>query len=220
MNAEDVVRSAMARCGEFGVTHEPVRAVCYRRIGLRQQQIFSKAAEVDAEFFGACLQAGLDPNGAVDLRDAVPPSVYAVERVERVTVDDPGTSAWTPGTRIHLVPVNDADDAAFPPRMTLRDGVLRQVGADLSNVVSVEVHYARLSAPLGATDGETDIELPEPWAELLVLHLSIDLIRKALDLDAAARTAAIDLLAAEEAELAADFTAHVTAYSTRTRRHG
>lgn len=218
MTVEDVVQAALARAMEFSDSVPSTRSVMYRRVGVRQQQIVAKAAAQNAEYFGVCAVGDLVA-GAVDLRAMTPPSVARAERIDKVEIENAGTSVYAAGTEIHVVALLDPA-AALAPRATLRNGVLRQVGSDLAGVVSAKVHYAYQPAAVLPTDEARSVEIPEPYSELLVLDLAKELLKKTLELETATKAAALEVLGAEEAEMLADFSAHVGGYAPLTTRFG
>lgn len=208
LTVEDVVVQALARASEVAeIGPQPMaRTVMYRRVGVAQQRLFLLAARANLEYFGVCATAVLDASGQADLADIATP-VPTPELIQRIAIDDPGTSAYAAGTQVHLVSVADPD-VANAPRMTLRDHVLRAVGDDLAQVTSVVVYYSRLPAAFGAGDGPKVVEVPEPFDELLVLDLTRWLLARS-PLTNPARDTALASVEAEAAQLLDDFLAHV-----------
>jgi hypothetical protein len=217
ITCEEIAIEALARAAEFGAEVPATRSLMYRRIGVRQAALFAEAGRVNQDYYGVCAIATLD-NGAADLADIADP-IPPLEAVTRVEVFDAGTSGIAAGTEINLVTLND-QDAATAPRMTLRNNVLRAVGADLDDVVSVEVYYSRSAKRLGATDANTNVELQAPWDELLVVDLTRYLLRKAISIKPDVRAAALELLDGEEAEMMAGFIRHVAEYAPYQTRFG
>jgi len=182
----------------------------YRRLSVRQQQLFARAAAINPEYYGVCAVAPLS-NGAVDLKDLGDP-VYRADSLSRIEIADKGTSGYANGDEVHVVALTDPD-AALPPRVTVRNGVVAQVGTDLNGVVSLRVFYSRLPLSIGPNDGSKELELLDPFQELLVVDLARYLVEHTLGLDATLRGQALPLLEAEEKDLLALFDAHVKAYT-------
>ncbi len=184
----------------------------WRRLQVRQAQLFSLAGKVNPEYFGARAQANLDANLAADLRDLVGNATLdPASTVQRVQVQDAGVSSLTTGDRIAIVSLDDiaAEEA---PRMTLRDFVLRTVGTDLTGVVSICVAYSRVPNVVAAANGTEILALPDQYHELLVIDLAVDLLKKTIGLGVEQRVAAISVLEQELAPLLADFQSEVAVF--------
>jgi hypothetical protein len=209
LTLEEIAVLAMARASEFTDTYPKARSLMYRRIGLRQQQLFAIATDANQDYYGAAASATLDVNKRADLQDIAAP-VPTPEQIQRIEVyaTDGNPAAPAIGTEIALVPLGDlvAED---PPRATLRDLLFAQVGTDLAHVTDILVYYARVPASYAPTDGAIEVEIPAPYDELLVIDLTLDLIRSSRGLDAAIRTEAIQLLTAEESGLVSGWQTHV-----------
>lgn len=209
MTVEEIAIAALARALEFSNVIPSTRSVMYRRIGIRQQQLFARAAQINPEYFGICATGGLT-DGAADLNDMTPP-VESPETITRIEVDNGGTSPYAPGQEIRIVSSADVM-AELPPRVTVRNRIIRQVGTDLVGVLAIRILYAKLPLAIGPTDGAVVIALPEPHAELLVVDLTKELVFKTLSMGAASRTAALEVLAAEETVLLDAFDRHVAQF--------
>ena len=193
--------AAMARALEFtpGVPSTPT--LMLHRINVRQQQIAVHIANKEPEYLGRQATVALVA-GAYALSGLNP----LHERITRVEVDGVGTSPYTQGDRVSIVPIMDVD-VALAPRMTLRDNVLTQVGTDMALVSTIRIYYSKRFATV---DGLTDVlEYPEQFHELSVVDLSKHLLRKTLGMKADERTAAIALLDEEEKDLLADLDRHL-----------
>lgn len=205
MTAEELTQAALARALEFTDQVPAARSVCYPRLSIRQRQLVAAAAEWNPSYYGRQATLALVA-GAADLTALPEPA----ERIERVTIADPGTAPYAAGREVTIVPVTDAAHH-LAPRALLRDYTLQGVDQDLAHVASVTVYYAR-RAPVLALPDDVPI-LPEPFHELLVLDLAIALARKLFALDPATRTGMIELWQAEEAELLADYEQHVRTFA-------
>ena len=64
---EDLVEQALSRCAEYGGNYPATRSLLYRRLGVRQQELFAAAARANPEYFGATAIGTLDANKAVSL---------------------------------------------------------------------------------------------------------------------------------------------------------
>lgn len=201
MTADEVCEAALARCAEFSDRVPSARSVMYHRINARQQQLFSHIADMEPEYFGVSETLALTA-GSVDLATLDPQA----ERVTHVEIDDIGTSPYTTGTRVNVVPVMDPT-AALAPRCTIRDFVLTGVDTDLALVTSLEIHHSKRAATVD--DGADVIELPAQFTELLVIDLARHQMRKALSLDEKVRTEIQALLTAEESEMMKDLDRHL-----------
>lgn len=209
---EDVRQAALARLGEFTDKFPHGTQVPFRRIGVRQQELFGIAANENPEYAGMCATGDV-VTGAINFSSMVPP-VYTPERVTRIEISElaggyPGALAV--GNEITVVPIADQD--GLVPRATLRNGVLKQVAADLTGVTKVLVYYPYRPAQTAASEtGTRVVEVPDPYSELLVIDVARDYVRKALQLGEA-RGEILTLLADEEEPLLAGWVAHVREYA-------
>lgn len=202
MTGDECFDAAAARCGEFGVKVPGTRTTAYARINARQQQLFARVARLEPELFGRT-QVCVLTAGSYDLSLLDPLS----ERITHVEVMDVGTSNYAVGTPVRIVPVHQ-QDAELPPRATIRDAVLTQVGTDLDLVVSIRIHYSR--RPTVVNTGDTLLEFIEQFEELLVIDLAKMMVRKAIAIDAGegAGKGALEYLTTEERELNRDMERH------------
>jgi hypothetical protein len=171
LSCEDVVQLGLARVQEYTRSHPAVRSVLYRRISTRQQELAAMAARVNRDYFGAAADAVL-VGGAADLNDIVTP-VPTPEMIQRIEVSTVVAGAVPAvGDEISIVRLSDPT-AELAPRVTLRSGVLRAVGADLNNVTGIKVYFSKLPDALLVTEpGTTLVALPAPYDQLLVLDIS------------------------------------------------
>jgi hypothetical protein len=217
MTAEEVVQGAMAEAAEFASSYPTTRSVMFRRVTVRQQQLFALAATIDPDWAGVCADAPLAA-GAANLASVMrgeEAGVPGAEHVSRVEVLNAGVSELPVGAEISVVPSDDVT-VALPPRMTLRSWVFRSVGADLTGVASIRVYYSR--RPFPVTRKTDVIELPEPWAELLVIDLARNLVQKATSVDKEVRAHAVTYFNEREAEALEGFKAHVGSFVSETVR--
>jgi hypothetical protein len=203
VTADDIIDAAMARCTDLGASVPTTKSVMYRRIGVRQSQIFSFIADANPEFLGRTAIIPLTA-GQYDLATLPAPKA---ERVTDIRVSNPGTSGLVTRERINLVTVDDVD-AHLPPRVVVRDQVIQQVENDLAGVVSLTLYYSRKPTAT-AIIGTTAMELPDQFQDLLVLDIAKQSIRKLLDVEPQRRDGWIDLLSAEEKSLLSTLSAHV-----------
>lgn len=208
----DIVEAALARAGEVGASYPGGRALLFQRVGIRQRQLYVRANKMNPERFGACLTSALS-GGLVDFNDVASP-VPTPDLIQRVEVLDAGTSGYAAGDVITIVPA-EHQDAALAPRAMIRDGVLIQVGTDLSLVTSIKAYYGKMPEPVPQTaaGGATSVELVQPWDALLEIDCADYIINRAFKIDTNLRGAALATLKAEEDELLADFDAHVAGYT-------
>lgn len=211
MTVEEIAVAALARASEFSNKVPSTRSVIYRRIGVRQQELFSHAARLNPEFYGICA-VGTLINGSLNLADMVSP-VQAADTITRIDIEGIGTSPYVLGQEVRVVSLSDRD-VEDSPRATLRNRVIRQVGTDLALAVSLKVHYSRIPLPVvPETDAARVIDLEEPHTELLVVDAARQLVAKTLALDPNARTAVDAVLAAEEGVLLRNYEQHVREYA-------
>ena len=215
MTFDEIVDNAKARALDFGATFPSTKRVLYRRIEIHQQELFSQATRVNPDYFGVSATGTLDANGAADIKDQqVSVGVDPAANVVRVEVEDAGTHpTLVTGDEINVVSLNDVL-AALPPRMTLRNFVLRQVGTDLAGVVSICAFYGyRPENKATPLDGSEVAELPAVYQELLVIDLTKWMVRMTLALETQIKAAALAALSEEEGEMVGAFMAEVTDYA-------
>lgn len=217
MTVEEVVRAALGRLQGTTDGRFMARPVMYERVGRYQQRCFAKAAQEDPDFFGTWADGDLDADYRLDLRDLLDP-VPAAGRITKVEILDPGTSYYREGQEVNVVSRSNLAGHQ-QPRITIRDGLIEGVergGAqDLEGVASLRVYYPRMTPTLGAGDRDTEIELPEPWDELLVLDLAIHVVRRAPAIDAIERREALNDLGGEFGALYSDFEDHMKRFTAR-----
>lgn len=213
MTVDEIVVAALARATEFSDKVPSTKSVYMARIQARQEQLFARIASLSREYAGR--------DGVLALVGGAADTVLLNPRAMRITdvqIAVPGTSAYTAGERVNLVPAEDIE-SGLPPRMTLRDGVLKDAADDLTGVTSIRVFYAR--RPTAISDLAQVPESPEQYHELYVIDLAKSAIRKTLGLAATARKDVLDLLTQEEDELLADFDAHLRSFNyAETSRFG
>lgn len=215
MTFQEIVDNAKARGLDWSVSYPTTERVMYRRIEIRQQELFSAATRVNPDYFGVSASGALSATFEADIKDmeasvGVDPSAG----VTRVEVFDAGTSpTLVAGDEINIVSVHDVE-AELAPRMTLRDFVLSGVGQDLVGVVSIEAFYgyrpANKTAPM---DGTEVAELPDVYQELLVIDLTSWMVKQTLEMDAGTKTAALEILGADEGQMLEAFLGEVTDYA-------
>lgn len=211
MTFEDVRQAALARLLQFTTRYPQGKAVPYRRIGIRQQDLYDQAADVNPEFGGDGALAELDA-GAADLNDIAAP-VGLPARITRIEVSDPGDSPYAIGKEISVVGVDDPE-AAAAPRATLRQGVLRGWAAELDDVTEILVYYPFQPAPADpAETGVRVVEIPSPHDELLVIDLTKALLRSVGTLTPAVRADILGDLTDEETPRLAGWLKHAHSFA-------
>lgn len=218
---EDIAIQAIARCAEYSDSFPTARSVLYRRIGVRQQQLFAAAARANPEYFGATADGTLDSTGLISLSTLGDPKATDpapnMELISKILVSASQEGAPDPGTEIHVVPITDPA-AALPPRLTIRGGVFEPVGDDLNGVTAIRVYYSHRPFRTDYSDGNTLIELPEPFHDLLVADAARFLLRKMATLSQEVRQVALAALQAEEQEALANFLQHVASFTMAVER--
>lgn len=206
---DEIANAALARCREFSVNYPAGKELLYTRIGTRQQQLVELSVMANADYFGVEATADLD-SGVLDLSD-MPGQVDNAGHVQKVTIENPGTSGYPIDTEVAIVPLRNIA-AAIAPRAVIRDGLLIGVGSDLDLVTTLRVYYTKLPAALGATDKATEVVIPDPHAELLVLDLCQYIVNAAPQVSATV-SAAVQAWAAEEASLEKAWLGFLSGYS-------
>lgn len=214
MKVEEAALAALARAQEHSNQVPTTRSVIYRRIGQRQQDLFAMAARVNPDYYGVCAKASLrDLDGewvGVANIAAISGDTPPAEQLTRIEVYNPGTSDYEAGREVYVVPLSDPG-VADPPRVTVRNRVIRQVGTDLVGVETLEVFYSRSPTSITGADGQRDLELPEQFQELLVVDAARDLFRRSTLLPN--RLALVSAMDAEEKPMLADYLAHVQRFA-------
>jgi hypothetical protein len=208
---EETARAAIDRATTFASNVPENRAVLFRRIGIRQQQLFAKAAKTNPDYYGICVVGGLD-QGAVDIL-TVHPEAPPIEEITRIEIADPGESELEPRQQVNIIRMDDPT-SAFPPRAVVRDGVMWPHQDELEGVASVRIFYSKQAGAVGPADAEKELEIVAPHSELLVVDAAAFLLRQTIGLAAEVKAAALAILAEEEKELLADFAAHVAGFVT------
>lgn len=216
MTFDQIVEAALSRAMDFGQDFPTTRRVMYRRIEIREQEIFSLAARVNPDYFGVNAEGFLDSLGDVDLRtlDLVGSAIDPTSSVTRVEIQQPGTHpSLVCGQEVSLVTPNDRE-AALPPRMWLRNFTLHAVPGDMVGVVSVCIYYAYRPAPrtLPMTGAESS-ELPSVYQELLVLDLTKWLLKQSISMSTEIKVAATEILNAEEQAMVGTFSQEIQDYA-------
>lgn len=224
---EQIVEAALARLAEFTSWYPHGRQVAYRRVGIRQQELYAIAAHVSPEYSGECALADVT-DGAVDFDDIALP-VDTPERITTILVyeldpgyvaPEDGSPVLAVGDEISVVPIADPDSGVFP-RATLRRGVLRGYAGELDEVTRIEVYYPYRPEPADSDeDGTREVEVPDPHSELLVVDLAREYLQKAQGLDDKSRAGAIALLDREEERRLEAWVQHVTQYAPTQSRFG
>ncbi len=214
MTYEEVVENALARTLDWDGEFPSSRLPMYRRVGVRQQQLFSMASKINPDYYGQRAGAALDAQYRLDLRDLDGATdLDQAVGVQRVEIEDAGTSSYASGDEVNIVSVDDIE-ADIAPRVSIRDQIIKGVGTDLLNVVSLCVYYPRFAdMPDDDEDGTTDIQLIQAYQELLVIDLTKDLVRKCLSIEPDVKSAIQQILNEEEQELLTIYMADVKAYS-------
>lgn len=210
MTAEETVRLILARAMEFTDSFPTTRTLLWRRIEQRQQYLFAVASYANPDFFGVCAIAPV-ADGMVSLTSMSPP-VDQAQRLTRIEIKDPGETSYAVGLRVNVVDIDDADSMMDAPRVTVRGHVIRDVAGELEGVESIEVYYSRRPGPIEGPD--TEIQVPDPFGELLVIDGARELVKKTLSMAPESRTAAVALLDAEEQPLFEAWLEHVRTYAS------
>lgn len=218
MTVDEMVEQALGRLGEFGAAYPSARGPVYRRIGMRQRQLFAQAGKLNPDRFGAIVIGNMQTvNGmrVLDLSDIEPPleEPELIQRVEIIVEQGP----YEVGQQVTIVSVADFG-AELPPRAIIRDRVLYGLAGELDFVDAVRLYYTKLPALIGLSDKAVELALEAPWDTLLEIDAAKWMIAKATQVSAETRAAALASLSAEETVLHADFLSHVAAYAPTVSR--
>lgn len=216
---EEVRVQGMAHVQEYSTIRPMARSVMYRRISIRQQELAIAAARVNRDYYGVAANA-LVIGGAIDVNDITSP-VQWPEFIHKITVGAIAMGGPTPvGTEVSVVRLGD-EAAEEPPRVTMRSGVIRQVGTDLTGVTSLKVYYSQIPDSLAlAEDGTSLVAIPAPYEELLVLDIAKFIVTRSFtgESNDTTKAAAVAVLDTETAMWEAKWLAHVASYGvTRSR---
>lgn len=211
---EDVRQAALARVAEFTDQYPLGQQVPYRRIGVRQQQLYAIAAHESAEYAGQCATGTVD-SGIVDLGDIVAP-IAAPERITFIEIATLASdSPYAVGDRVTVVSAADRDGVA--PRAYLRNNRLIGIQGELDTIATVRIFYPYRPEPTASDeDGTRVVEMPDPHSELLVVDLARNYIQKMLQLDG--RADIVALFTTEEAPLLVAWRHHVAEFAPLTTR--
>lgn len=207
MNADAVVESALARIATVGDQPKGPRAPYYRRVSVRQQQLFVVAARIDPEYYGVCAIGTLE-DGAVSIA-AMEPPVRTAAAITRIEVEDPGESTLAAGTEIIPVRVQEREYAHDQPRVLLRNRAIIGLDDDLDGVTSIKVSYPYLPATIDA--GDDELELPDPFGELCVVDLAKWMLRRIPETELVVQL--LRTIEAEETALLEDWAGYVTGFA-------
>lgn len=205
MTPSELLELAFSYLGDFGISVENTpRSVLYARMSMRQRELFTWASTIDPDFYGECVLGVLD-NGGVDLNLLEQEeAIYPIESIQIIRIEDPGTDErYQRGDRVRIVRTDDTRE--LPPRATLRSKILRSVGDDLTNVVSVMIWFSRRPRPINP-DGSGTVELMDPFSHLLAFDVAKYILQRDPELAGAAANAHLEAL---EAASLASFEAHI-----------
>jgi hypothetical protein len=216
---EAIVVNALARAQEYNTIRPVARSVLYRRISIRQQELAIAAARVNRDYYGVAANAVVI-GGAIDVNDITSP-VQWPEFIDKITVGAVGVGATVAvGAEVSIVRLGD-EEAEEPPRVTMRSGVIRQVGTDLANVSSLKVYYSEIPDSLAVDENGTSlVAIPAPYDELLVLDVVRFLVVRSFtgETNDAPKVSALTEIDADVTTWEAKWRAHVADYgATRTR---
>ncbi len=201
MTLEEIAVAALARGMEFSNEVPQTRSVHYRRIRVREQQLFVRASEINPDYFGISTSIALVA-GEADLSTLG----TQAERIAGVRINGIGTSSYTTGESVNIVPIDDPN-SGLAPRAHIRDYRLIQYAAELALVASVWIDYSKRAAT--TVDAADEPDLPEQFQELLVIDDTKAMLRRTIALEPEIKKLAINSLNEEEAEMMDYFDRHV-----------
>lgn len=219
MDFDQIIAAGRARALDFGSDWPGTTSVLYRRIQIREQDLFSQASRVNPDYFGVNTVGVLDVNTDVNLKtleDEASP-IFPTSSITRVEIEDPGTHPdYQACDKVSIISPSGAD-AALAPRMILRNFVLhgyKGPTGDMQGVTSVCIYYgyrpANRALPM---DGTELAELPPVYQELLVLDVTEYLLKMTQELAPERKSAALAQVQTEIASWSGTFMAEVTDYA-------
>lgn len=217
MTFEEIVDAGRARALDFGVDWPSTARVLYRRIQIRQQELFSGANRVNPDYFGINVQGILSATFDVDLKvledPVASPTLDPTAAITRVEILDPGTSDYAQCDDVSIITPNDPD-AACAPRMTLRNFILHGYKTDMAGVVSVCIYYGYRPQSLAEPILDSAVaELPEVYQELLVIDVCRFLLKMSIEMNPESKAAALAVLGEEITEMQQTFFSEVADYA-------
>lgn len=216
MTFDQIIEAAKSRAFDFGANFPTTSLTLYRRIEIRESEIFGLANRANPDYFGKNLVGTLTARGDFNLAtiDAAGSTVDPASTITKIEIEDPGTHpTFQCGDKVTIISHTDPD-AGISPRVWLRNFVVHGYKTDLDGVVSLCVYYGYRPAPRTLPyDGTETSELPSVYQELLVIDLIVWMLRQSLSMDTEKKAAALGLLTEEETQTMAGFMAEVEDYS-------
>jgi hypothetical protein len=164
MTAREALELGYGLLGGWGFTVKGMsEAVLLNHMSQRQGELFEWIATIDPEFFGIDQLAPL-VGGKVDLVALEVAGAPLIGHLQHIAIGDSGTSSHAEGGKVRIVRADDPRE--LPPRVTLRNRVLSQVGDDLQGVASLRLYYSWRPQPI-ALSGDTVLSLPDGFEDLL-----------------------------------------------------
>lgn len=160
----DIINRAQA----FSSANEPLTGngvVMLSRIRADQSALFSKAAEVNRDFFSTTASV-TSTSGSSARSFAIGSLNPPVERILKLTKTD--------GTEINQVDPLDIE-AELSPRFTTQGTSLVEVGSDWGGTSTVDATLLYVQAPvdIDPTGSLTQVvSIPDRWADILVINLA------------------------------------------------
>jgi hypothetical protein len=220
MTADSVVDAALEEARAYSDRFPGNRTSYYRRISRRLQVLYAAAARVNPEWAGvqaigpwSCRAA--DFQHIIRGQKCQVPTAERIQRVEISELEEDYEGPLRVNQEVHIVPLA-GKESAFPPRVTYRDGVFRDVGDDMDGVAFIRVLYPRRPEPI--TRGYQPIDLNHPWEQILTLDLAIGLLRGVQLVSGDPLDGPINMLQSEEEGLLQSFLAHVTVVAPEYNR--
>ncbi len=216
MTWDEIIEQGRARALDFGADWPSATSVLYRRIQVRQQEIFSTANRINPDYFGQNTVGALDANGDVNMAslDVEGSVVDPTAAVTRVEIQNPGSHpTLVRGDEVAIIPHNDPD-AGIAPRMTLRSFILHAYCGDMDGVSSVCIYYGfRPALKPMPMDGSETSDLPSVYDELLVLDVTKFLVKLTMELATERKVAALGVVQEEIDAMLTTFIAEVADYA-------
>jgi hypothetical protein len=164
MTAIEALELGYGLLGGWGFTVKGMtESVLLNHMNQRQGELFEWIATIDPEFHGVDELAPV-VGGKVDLVALEGSGAPLIGHLQHIAVGDGGTSSHSEGAKVRIVRVDDPRE--LPPRVTLRNRVLSQVGDDLQGVASLRLYYSWRPRPISPS-GDTVLSLPDGFGDLL-----------------------------------------------------
>ncbi|MDZ7418793.1 MAG: hypothetical protein ONB52_21930 [candidate division KSB1 bacterium] len=172
---EDIINAAMVRAGSLVSAQGPIATdPLFQRLISRERFLFARAAGLNPAFYWSTAIVPVNAAGIADYGTGFPRAIG----VFYVSIADPGSSPYPPGRQVTLIDPRESGAVHLAPRAFHQQVERKLVGykTDLSGVGSVEISSAL--APPTPVGYNSEVTIPEPYEELLVVDLAKFILTK------------------------------------------